>query len=63
VIAVTNYMFLIFLAFRYEPLGGSKMTYRVVVRKNGGNRDCLENIFIDDGIILKWILEEWDGRA
>ena len=35
-------------------------TYRVLVGKPEG-RNHLEETFVDGRIILKWILEKWDG--
>jgi hypothetical protein len=42
--------------------GASRDAYRVLVGKPNG-RNHLEDPGVDGRIILKWILEKWDGRA
>jgi hypothetical protein len=41
--------------------GGRRGAYRVLVGKPEG-RNHLEDPGVDGRIILKWILEKWDGR-
>jgi hypothetical protein len=43
-------------------MGERRGSYRVFVGRPEG-KNHLENLGIDEGIILKWILKKWDWEA